>query len=89
MASWKILYDFAENKITAGVGCMHVLLHNARMWRITVFFKRGYFVIFTVTTITIIINNAGEIITSLTKKKLKKVIRYTHDVNFENGKWKG
>ena len=33
MASWKILSDFAANKITADVGCAHMLLYNAQVWR--------------------------------------------------------
>ena len=33
MASWKIFSDLAANKVTADVGCVHMLISSARVWR--------------------------------------------------------
>ena len=33
MASWKTISAFAGNKITADVGCVHMLICNANLWR--------------------------------------------------------
>ena len=33
MGSWKIVSDFARNKITADVGCVHMLVYNECVWR--------------------------------------------------------
>ena len=41
----KIFSDFAANKVTADVGCVHMLRYNARV-RLRLLFKRGYFIMY-------------------------------------------